>query len=376
LLENQRYQLDRIIVFGRGSLLPGIPKFGDLMKIAPWFITLIALPMLCMAKPAEFEFEYVGVAVQTEGLHVWGSSPVIGPDGKVHLYVAQWPIDTQPDFNGWYKDCEIAHYVGDQPEGPFTLVRVAVKDQDGTFNAPHNPTIQHIDGKYVLCFIVNENDKLSTQRIVMYVADDLNDDWKPAAGAEADGTILRKSANPSDWNYSAKLGVSNPSLIKYGNKYMLYVKSVVPRYTYGVAVSDSLEGPYENHPKKVTDGGIEDAYAFTMDDTVYLLSRNFGHIKGGTHGGGLLWASKDGFWFPKKEVELSFKPLAHYIGTAELENGTKYRPPEKVKDYSGRLERPQILMVDGEPAYVYMATGISTRNGYGSCSHVFRMKKK
>ncbi|WP_372809011.1 glycoside hydrolase family protein [Pontiella sp.] len=349
------------------------------MKTAPWIATLLALPMLGLAKPCEFEFEYVGPAVQTEGMHVWGSSPVIGPDGKVHLYVAQWPIDSQPDFDGWFKDCEIAHYVGDKPEGPFELVRVAVPDQDGTFNSPHNPTIQHIDGKYVLCFIVNENNKLATQRIIMYVADDLNDAWKPAAGAEQDGTILRKSAEPTDWNHTAKLGVSNPSLIKFNGKYMLYIKAVLPNgggYTYGVAVSDSLEGPYKNHPKKVTRGGIEDAYAFTMDGTVYLLSRNFGHIKGGSHGGGLLWTSADGFWFPKDDVELSFEPLSHYVGTKELEAGTKYRPPAKVKDYSGRLERPQILMKDGEPAYVYMATGISTRDGYGSCSHVFKMKKK
>lgn len=348
------------------------------MKIKSLVLLGCVLSMSCMAQPCDFEFEYIGKAVETEGMHVWGSSPVIGPEGKVHLYVAQWPIDTQPNFNGWYKDCEIAHYVGDQPEGPFKFVRLAVPDQDGTFNSPHNPTIQHIDGKYVLCFIVNENDKLKTQRIVMLVADDLNDDWRPAAGAEKDGTVLRKSSDPSGWNYSAKLGVSNPSLIKYQGKYMLYIKSVLKPggYSYGVAISDNLEGPYTDHSKKVTSGGIEDAYAFTMGDTVYLLSRNFGHIKGGSHGGGLLWNSADGFWFPKENVELSFKPLAHYVGTEDLKNGTKYRPPAKVKDYSGRLERPQILMMDGKPAYVYMATGISTRDGYGSCSHVFRMKKR
>ncbi|MDP4624028.1 MAG: glycoside hydrolase family protein [Akkermansiaceae bacterium] len=341
-------------------------------------ISLIALPTFCTAEITDFDFEYIGPAVQTEGMHVWGSSPVIGADEKVHLYVARWPIATQKDFNGWYKDCEIAHYVGDTPEGPFEFVRVAVHDQDGTFNSPHNPTIQKIDGKYVLCFIVNENDKLKTQRIIMMVADDLNDEWRPAAGAEEDGTILRKSSEPSDWNFEAKLGVSNPSLIKYKGKYMLYIKSVIPNggYSYGVAVSDKLEGPYKNHPKKVTDGGIEDAYAFTMGETVYLLSRNFGHLLGGSHGGGLLWRSKNGLWFPKKDVKLSFKPLAEYTGAEDLKNGTKYRPPAKVNDYSGRLERPQILMMDGQPAYVYMATGISTREGYGSCSHVFRMTKK
>lgn len=347
-----------------------------IMNIKMRILTFVVIPLLGMAQPGEFEFEYLGKAVETEGMHVWGSSPVIGPDGKVHLYVAQWPMETQKDFSGWYKDCEIAHYIGDKPKGPFKFVRVAVPDQGGAFNSPHNPTIQKIDGKYVLCFIVNENNKLKTQRIIMLVADDLDDNWRPAAGAEKDGTVLRKSADPTDWNYNAKLGVSNPSLIKYNGKYMLYVKSVVPKYTYGVAISDALEGPYKTHPKKVTGGGIEDAYAFTMDNRVYLLSRNFGHAKGGSHGGGLLWKSEDGLWFPWNDMALSFKPLSHYIGTEQLKKGTKYRPPAKVKDYSGRLERPQILMQDGEPAYVYMATGISTRDGYGSCSHVFKMKKR
>lgn len=345
------------------------------------FLFLALLPILCFAQKQSFDFEYIGPAVEQEGLHVWGSSPVIGPDGKVHLYVAQWPIDTRPNFNGWYKDCEIAHYVGDQPEGPFEFVRVAVPDQDGSFNSPHNPTIQHIDGKYVLCFIVNEDDKLKTQRIIMYVADDLNDEWRPAAGAEADGTIARKSTNPDDWNYTARLGVSNPSLIKHKGKYMLYVKSVVNKnteakggsYTYGVMLSDKLEGPYEHRSMSVTPVwyGIEDAYAFTMNDQVFLLSRDFGSKKG-SHGGGLLWESvNDGLFFNKSRVSRSFEHLTHYIG-AEAHKDAKVHRGDK----TGRLERPQILMIDGEPAYVYLATGTNPNDGYGSRSHVFKMKKK
>ncbi|WP_146401307.1 hypothetical protein [Planctomycetes bacterium CA13] len=62
-----------------------------------------------------------------------------------------------------------------------------------TFNSPHNPSTKEIDGKFVLCFIVNENNDLKTQRIVMFVADDLNDDWKPCDGAETDGTVLYRA---------------------------------------------------------------------------------------------------------------------------------------------------------------------------------------
>ncbi|GAC16466.1 glycoside hydrolase family protein [Aliiglaciecola lipolytica] len=339
--------------------------------------SLSLLPFFCLAQNAEFDYQHLGVAVESKGMHVWGSSPIIGPKGKVHLYVAQWPTDTQSNFSGWFKDCEIAHYISDSPEGPFEFVRVAVPDQNGTFNSPHNPTIKQIDGRYVLSFIVNENNKLATQRIVMYVADDLNDTWKPAAGGEPDGTILRKSNNPSDWNYTAKLGVSNPSLIKHNGKYLLYNKSVVKKtpeakrgsYTYGVAVADKLEGPYRHHPTQVTKVGmpIEDAYAFTFNNRVYMLGRDFGSKKG-SHGGGLLWKSEDGFNFPNHQVTRSFEHLSHYLGEDALRNAIVHRG-----DKTGRLERPQILFVDDKPAYLYLATGTNPKSGFGSRSHVFKM---
>ena len=40
----------------------------------------------------------------------------------------------------------------------------------------------------------------------------------------------------------------------------------------------------------------------------------------------------------------------------------------------GQLERPQILIVDGGPTSLYVATGINPQEGFGSCSHVFKLK--
>ena len=72
------------------------------MKLVSAAVSMLcALSVSCFAQPADLEFEYVGKAVQTEGMHVWGSSPVIGPDGKVHLYVARWSTKTRKNFNGW-----------------------------------------------------------------------------------------------------------------------------------------------------------------------------------------------------------------------------------------------------------------------------------
>ncbi len=335
------------------------------------------------AASLSLKFEYKGKAIQKENTHVWGSSPIMGDDGKVHLYVAEWPVPediNEEGFSGWFKHSRIAHYVGDTPEGPFEFVRIAVADQDGGFNAPHNPTISYHDGKYVLCFIVNEDDDLRRQRFIMYVADDLYDNWRPAKGADADGTILTVPADSSIWNYNPRLGVSNPSLIRFNGKYMLYYKSVIPDqndrdnrekwdYGYGVALADKVEGPYTCHPKRVTAEGLqlEDAYAFTYNNKVYMLSRDFrGSL--GSRGGGLLWESDDGFYFPKEKVKRSYEELVDYVGEENLKGAVAYRGTTQ-----GHLERAQLLFKDGKPAYMYVATGVNIVEGFGSCSHVFKL---
>jgi len=63
--------------------------------------------------------EYKGIAVQDDNWHIWGCSPIIGPEGKVHLFVARWPEET--GHEGRYTDSQIAHYVGETSEGPFKL---------------------------------------------------------------------------------------------------------------------------------------------------------------------------------------------------------------------------------------------------------------
>ncbi|MBU2882477.1 glycoside hydrolase family protein [Psychrosphaera sp. B3R10] len=342
------------------------------------FAFLFLIPGLSQAETYDFDYEYVGKVLEKKDTHIWGASPIIGPDGKVHLFVAQWPTKTQKNFSGWFKDSEIGHYVADKPEGPFTYLGKAVADLDTGFNAPHNPTIKYLDGKYVLTFIVNSNNQLKTQRIIMFVADDLKGNWRPAKSAEADGTILRKSTDKTAWNYHARLGVSNPSLIKKDGKYLLYLKSVIQKnpkkkrgaFTYGIASSDNLEGPYTYHKSATTRAGIEDAYAFEYKDSVYLLSRDFGNLKG-DHGGGLLWRSDDGMFFPEEKITRSFEALEHYVGKAALKDSIVYRGK-----INGRLERPQILFIDGKPAYVYMATGINETPEHGSASHLFKIIPK
>src|SRR5882672_6806620 len=55
---------------------------------------------------------WIGPAVDEPDYYVWCTSPILGNDGKVHLFCSRWPKKYK--FDGWSTHCEIAHYVGDR----------------------------------------------------------------------------------------------------------------------------------------------------------------------------------------------------------------------------------------------------------------------
>lgn len=128
--------------------------------------------------------EWGGVAVQDEGHTVWGAAPIVDESGMVHLFVARWPErNVDP---AWRKSSEIAHYVADQPERPFTFMDVAVTGTgiDGAWDryAPHNPEIQKFGDTYALLYIANSDYHQPphplNQAIGMRVSKSLDGPWR------------------------------------------------------------------------------------------------------------------------------------------------------------------------------------------------------
>ncbi|NWK55023.1 hypothetical protein HW115_05345 [Verrucomicrobiaceae bacterium N1E253] len=311
--------------------------------------------------------EWVGVAVQQNGYHVWGSSPIIGEDGKTHLFCARWPISSKFD-PGWRDTSEIAHYTADSPEGPFTFSDLAIK---GTGKATwdkrgyHNPVIKKVGERYVLLFIANDgsNPHPASQRIGMATSKSLNGPWKKVG---KDGMILAPSTDPNHWTHKARNGVNNPAFIAHPDgKFYLFYKSNKSKM--GLAIADKLEGPYLHNPKPVTDNkvGIEDGYAFLMDGKVRLLTTdNHGILR---KGGGILWTSDDGQTFNQKEK--GFHLPRHYWPADFQYSPKRYYGPAEPK-----FERPQVLVIDGKPAYVYLPSGSSFIGSDGTCSYVLKVK--
>ncbi len=332
------------------------------------------------------QWEFIATAVEEPGYTIWGTSPIYGEDGKVHLFVARWPCELKVD-PGWRTSSEIAHYVGDSPEGPFRFSDVAVKGAteketkgEAPINhklnngehrgiAPHNPAIHKVDSLYALFFISNDGIEKhpSNQYICLATSKSLYGQWKMAG---ENGVILKPPQNQAYWNYNASNGVNNPAFLQHpGGGYFLYFKSEKARM--GLAFAENLEGPYVQLPFPVTanDRNIEDGYAFMYNGKYALLTtNNHGIIE---EGGGILWTSEDGIHFI--EFEKGFNRINDYI-PIDMEHVAVHYGPQN-RGYA-KFERPQLLLKDGNPVYMYVPSGTNIYGGDCTLSYVLKFKSE
>ncbi|WP_430971631.1 sialate O-acetylesterase [Sunxiuqinia rutila] len=311
-------------------------------------------------------WQYIGIAVEEPGYTTWGTSPIMDEDGKVHLFVARWPGNkVEP---GWRTCGEIAHYVGDAPEGPFRFSDLALTPTtEDTWDhvSVHNPAIHKVGEQYVLLYIGNNNGKQpphpANQHIGMAVSKSLYGPWTKVG---KDGKILSPPDNPNYWNYQATNGVNNPAFLQHPDGgFFLYFKSQGGKM--GLAIAEKLEGPYVQLPFPVTQNNqaVEDGYAFLLDGQFCLLTTdNHGLIE---KGGGILWKSEDGIHFTDKEQ--GFFPVEKYLGKEKLKHATNHYFGNIIK-----FERPQVLMIDGKPAYLYVPSGFHFFGGESPASYIMK----
>lgn len=98
-----------------------------------------------------------GIVVNEPGWDLWGASPVMDEQGRVHLFIARWPGEI-PFDSAWRTRSEIAHYVGEGPHGPFEYVETVLHGDGEGWDAQgyHNPNIQQlVDGRFALTCIAN-----------------------------------------------------------------------------------------------------------------------------------------------------------------------------------------------------------------------------
>ncbi len=300
---------------------------------------------------------YKSPVIREKDYTVWGASPVVDEGGKVHLFAARWPqrgVDP-----AWRRFSEIAHYVADSPDGPFRFVGVVVKGsgRKGEWDAfaPSNPEVKRFGDTYALVYIANSDyhqpPHPRNQSIGMMTAKSPYGPWTKVG---ENGRILSGREVP----FAKGAQVVNPALLKVGKRFFLYFKTARRergkwRTVFGLAVADRLEGPYVPRPEPVTPGGvvIEDASAFLWKGKVCLLTTDNKGLVTGVRGGLVLWVSEDGLHFPREWASLAMRTFPYYLPDYDR---------RKVKRVYGRrpkAERPKVLVLDGKPAYLYVASG-------------------
>ncbi|MDU0353426.1 glycoside hydrolase family protein [Paraglaciecola aquimarina] len=283
--------------------------------------------------------------LEQKNWNVWGTSPIIGDDGRIHVFYSRW----RGTHSKWLSHSEIAHAVADTPEGPYTVLGTVLSGRgEGHWDADtiHNPTIQKVGDKYALFFIGNnlanatqyDGHHASTQRIGLALSDSLYGPFKRVS----EQPILEVSPNKEDWDSYL---TTNPALLQHPNgEFWLYYKAW-DKYNdnmrkMGVAIAKDIKGPYIKHPKNPLVNfaqykkQVEDAYVFIENNKFYMIMRDMGVIHPHV---GLMLDSDDGInW---SAPQLGYRTNVDFTDESKIQ----------------RMERPQVLMQDGKASYLFLA---------------------
>ena len=150
--------------------------------------------------------------------------------------------------------------------------------------------------------------------------------------------LYYKGWNVNDWEYDLQIRAQNPNPadeILHTNR------------AYGLAVAENIEGPYIKCDKnpvinvRTYGAGMqcEDGYIYIDNGKFKMIMRDMGFYN---HEYGLMFESDDGIRW--SDPVISFYHSHEYF--KELPKGL---------DREGRFERPQLLMKDGNPRYLFCA---------------------
>ncbi|MGQ7870732.1 alpha-L-fucosidase [Sunxiuqinia sp. sy24] len=293
---------------------------------------------------------------KTEGYYNWCSSIIKGEDGKYHLFYSRWP--KKYTFLSWLTHSEVAHAVADSPTGPWKYKETVLQSRGkGHWDAitVHNPKIKKFDGKYYLYYVsTNLGDKDYTEEELIETArvGYSHPNWtKYLRPNQRTGVAVSNSIN-GPWERMDQPLIEpsgpittltvNPAITQgKDGKYYLIVKGDKPNETrfirnQAMAISDSPAGPFVIQEKPVID------YLDTEDMSVwYDAKRDYFYGVFHAHSFIGMVSSSDGTnWKKATEYVLTPKKL-------DMNDGNLLVPD--------RLERPFVYLEDDEPQVLSLA---------------------
>lgn len=287
---------------------------------------------------------------------VWCGSPIRGQDGLYHLYASCWSksLSFHPH---WITNSQVVHAVASWPQGPYHWSDVALPARGPAFwdgRMTHNPSIHFSHGRYLLFYTgttydaplpTSEHPDVSLiwrqahagQRIGLATATSPFGPWQ-----RLDQPIL--SPRPGHWD---GLITTNPAVcVRPDGSILMIYKSV--EHLGGTMRLGIAKAPDAFHPfvrwvdtpilqAPGPDDHVEDP-CFWWNGAFYEMIVKHRH-------GGLYATSADA-------IDWRFRPLRQAYGKQLHGDDGQAR-------FHPFLERPQVLLSDGRPTHLFLASGTS-----------------
>jgi len=302
----------------------------------------------------------------------WGSSIIKGEDDKYHMFYARWPREY--GFGAWLTHSELAHAVSDNPCGPYKYVETALKGRDDRkywdYITAHNPKIKFFEGKYYLYYIgTNLGRKgLSEKKLIEAAGLTTRNKTRLALREnQRTGVAVSESLN-GPWERLDKPIVEpygpittltvNPAISKGSDgKYYLIIKGDKPNETkfirnQAIAVAPSPTGPFKIQDKPVIDNLDTEDVSMWFDkkqNRFYAVFHAHTYIGMMTSPDGLNWEKAEYYEITKKKIL--------------LKDGSFLEPD--------RMERPFVYIENGIPK----ALTLGAKKGDDSFSLIVPLKE-
>lgn len=281
-----------------------------------------------------------------------------GEDGRYHMFAARWP-KRYPFFDGYRLHSEVVRASADAPEGPYTFEEVVLPARGAEFwdgRMTHNPTAVRTGDGYLLYYIgatytgpdlapeelqgsPKPNESYASIRIGVASAPSVCGPWR-----RLDAPILLP--RPGKWDSSI---VTNPApcALPDGRILLLYRSNTPQGLRIGAAIADDWRGPYRrlsDEPVLRFPGGafVEDPFVWHDGASLRLLAKDMdGTLSGEVHAG-VQMTSQDGIeWRLATPAKAYSRRVVWADGRVTVQ---------------GSLERPQLLIEDGQPTHLFAAT--------------------
>ncbi len=285
----------------------------------------------------------------------WCPSIIKGKDGLYHMFYSRWKREY--GFYAWLTHSEVAHAVSESPSGPWKYKETVLQGRGGDgWDAitAHNPKIKYFDGKYYLYYIATHlsgapysNDELVETARVGYS----HPNWKILRPNQRTGVAVSTSLD-GPWERVDKPIIEpsgpittltvNPAIDQGADdKYYLIVKGDKPNEkrfirNQAIAISNTPMGPFEMQPKPVIDN-------MDTEDMSMWYDRGRNRFYGVYHAHtfiGLITSENGIDWTPANENKVMSKAIP-------LKDGSVLKPD--------RMERPFIFNEDGVPKVICLA---------------------